>query len=249
MNILDAFEYNQHFVAMMNVINVARLNPPESGDKHHIIPKCWFRMNNLPIDNSKENLVLLSKEQHGKVHKLMSLCAKDEQLKKNMVLVAHLMGLPATSLKYTPTDETRKKMSEAQKGRTFSDESRRKMSEAAKNKVLSAETRRKISESNKGRIVTEETRRKISEAQKGRHLSEEHYRNVCEANKKVSKDKCRKISEALKGKPTWNKGKVTSEFGKAFKERYDMTSNDDIKLYRKEYYFYKKYNKFSWEVK
>lgn len=40
-NILEVFEYNQHFVAMMNVINSARLNPPNKGHKHHIIPKCW----------------------------------------------------------------------------------------------------------------------------------------------------------------------------------------------------------------
>ena len=232
MNILDAFEYNQHFVAMMNVINTARLNPPESGDKHHIIPRCWFTMNNLPIDNSDENLVLLTKEQHGKVHKLMSLCAKDEQLKRNMVIAAHLMGLPTTSLKYTHTDEARKKMSEAHKGLH-----------------LSEEHRRKISEAQKGRIVTEETRRKISEAQKGRPFSEEHYRNICEANKKVTKDKCRKISESHKGKPSWNKGKSNSIFGKAFQEHYGITSHDDIKLYKKEYYFYKCNNKFSWEVK
>lgn len=33
-NVCEVFEYNQHFVAMMNVINAARLNPPESGHNH-----------------------------------------------------------------------------------------------------------------------------------------------------------------------------------------------------------------------
>ena len=231
MNIFEVFEYNQHFVAMTNIINAARLNPPESGHKHHIVPKCWFRMNNLPIDNSKDNLVLLSKEQHCKIHKLMSLCAKDKHLKIKMVLAAQFMGLPATSLKYTPTDETRKKMSEAHKGLH-----------------LSEEHRRKIGESQKGRIVTEETRRKLSESLKGRPLSEEHYRKVCEANKKVSEDRCRKISEANKGKPSWNKCKVNSEFGKAFKEHYGITNSDDRKLYKKEYNFYRYNGHFSWEV-
>ena len=181
MNILDVFEYNQHFVAMMNIINMARLNPPESGDKHHIIPRCWFTMNNLPIDNSDENLVLLNKEQHGKVHKLMSLCAKDEQLKRNMVIAAHLMGLPTTSLKYTPTDETRKKMSEAHKGLH-----------------LSEEHRRKISESKKGHTVTVETLRKMSEALSGN--KNPMYR------KKHSEISRIKMSEAKKGKKSWNKG-------------------------------------------
>ena len=55
MDLSNVFEYNQHFVAMMNVINTARLNAPESGHKHHIVPKCWFKLHNLPVDNSKDN--------------------------------------------------------------------------------------------------------------------------------------------------------------------------------------------------
>ena len=81
-------------------------------------------------------------------------------------------------------------------------ESRRKMSEAHKGKKHSAETRRKISEAHKGKKPNNfgkkhsaETRRKISEANKGKTLSEEHRR---------------KISEAKKGKPSWNKGKTLS---------------------------------------
>ena len=183
--LLDVFEYNQHFVAMMNIINMARLNPPESGDKHHIIPKCWFKMNNLPIDNSDANLVLLTKEQHGKVHKLMSLCAKDEQLKRNMVIAAHLMGLPTTSLKYTPTKEVIQKISEALKGNTFwlgkhhSDESRKKISASMKGKLkgrtLTDDVKKKLSvlklgEKNPffGKHHSEETRKKMSESRRGK---------------------------------------------------------------------------------
>ena len=76
--------------------------------------------------------------------------------------------------------ETRKKMSEAQKGE--------------KNhffgKHHSEETRRKISEVKKGKKrkpLTEETRRKISEAQKGKKrgpMSEEHRRKISEAVKR-----------------------------------------------------------------
>ena len=183
--LLDVFEYNQHFVAMMNIINMARLNPPESGDKHHIIPRCWFKMNNLPIDNSDANLVLLTKEQHGKVHKLMSLCAKDEQLKRNMVIAAHLMGLPTTSLKYTPTKEVIQKISEALKGNTFwlgkhhSDESRKKISASMKGKLkgrtLTDNVKKKMSvlklgEKNPfyGKHHTEESRKKMSESRRGK---------------------------------------------------------------------------------
>ena len=51
--------------------------------------------------------------------------------------------------------ETRKKLSEANKGKHPSEESRKKMSEARKGKSLSAETRKKMSEANKGKHLSE----------------------------------------------------------------------------------------------
>lgn len=73
------------------------------------------------------------------------------------------------------SDETRRKMSEANRRRTFSDETRKKISEAMKSeknpfysKHLSEEIRNKISEAMKGRTLSEDHRRKISEAAKRR---------------------------------------------------------------------------------
>ena len=107
------------------------------------------------------------------------------------------------------------------KGRKHSEESRRKMSEAKKGKKLSEETRRKLSKAFKGK----------PSPNKGKTFSEEWRRN---------------LSEAHKGKT--HKGITTSIFGKAFYEHYGLTESDDIKLYMKEYGFYKYYGKFSWEV-
>lgn len=77
--ILECFEYNQHFVTMMNIINYSRLtNKDGNFEKHHIIPRCWFNKHNLPVDNSENNLVKLTIEQHRKVHRLAVLCAKEE---------------------------------------------------------------------------------------------------------------------------------------------------------------------------
>ena len=53
------------------------------------------------------------------------------------------------------------------KGRTVTDETRHKISEANKGKTNSAEHRRKISESMKGIVRSEDTRKKMSEAKKG----------------------------------------------------------------------------------
>ena len=115
------------------------------------------------------------------------------------------------------SEETRRKMSEAHKGRKLSEEHRRKLSEAHKNP--SEETRRKMSEGQKGRKLSEETRRKISKANKGKTRSEEHCRKLSEARKgkkhpfygkKHSVEHRRKISEAQKGKKHHSYGKKHS---------------------------------------
>ena len=66
-----------------------------------------------------------------------------------------------------PSDEIKKKMSEAQKGKSHSDETKKKISEAGKNRApASDETRQKLSEAAKGKKLgprSEETKRKISE--------------------------------------------------------------------------------------
>lgn len=162
--VLKCFTYNQHFVAMMNIINSSRLNPPESGHKHHIIPKCWFRMNNLPIDNSKDNLVLLSYEDHVKVHKLAILCADTKEMASKMGYAVHRL-LKGQFKGIHHTEETKQKMSESHKGRTFSDESRIKMSEANRGK----------NNPMYGKQHTEETRRKISESKKGQNNGTHWY--------------------------------------------------------------------------
>ena len=89
------------------------------------------------------------------------------------------------------SDETRRKMSEALKGKPRSKEIRRKISEAHKGKTHSEKSRRNMSESQKGKTFSEETKRKLSEAKKGKTHSEETKR---------------KLSEANKGRKWWNDG-------------------------------------------
>ena len=78
-----------------------------------------------------------------------------------------------------PSEETKKKMSEAKKGRTFTEEHRRKMSEAKKgeNHPLF------------GHHHSEESRRKISAAKKGKHHSEETKKKMSDTAKKRWKNK------------------------------------------------------------
>ena len=178
--IFEVFNQNsKYYVEMMNVILKAKNNPPEKGQVHHIIPRCWFKHYNLEVDNSISNTVLLTWEDHKLVHSLAYKCAKEKWFKSKMACAAHWMG--DKEIKYNPTEETRRKMGEAQKGKMpwnagkhLSEETKRKIGEAGKGKKRSEETRRKMSESRKGKKFTEETRRKISERLKGIIFSKEH---------------------------------------------------------------------------
>lgn len=85
-----------------------------------------------------------------------------------------------------PSEETRRKMSEAQKGKHISEEQRKKHSEALRGKKRGTRSevwKMHLSESlkgrtawNKGKHWPEETRRKISESKKGKRISGEHKR-------------------------------------------------------------------------
>lgn len=104
----------------------------------------------------------------------------------------------------TATEEIRRKLSEAKKGKqiwlgkTHSEETKQKISETLKCNPLNEERKRKISEAKKGQQPwlgkqhSEETKQKISESLKGKPLSEETKR---------------KISQSSKGRIPWNKGK------------------------------------------
>lgn len=152
-NILEVFEYNQHFVAMMNIINSARLNPPSKGHNHHIIPQCWFKLHNLPVDNSKDNLVLLTIEDHQKVHKLSAMCIIGSDMRSAMGFATHILHGTFSGLHHTK--DTCRKISKSLKGKF--------KGKTPWNKGMPAW--------NKGKsdIYSDETKSKMSEAKKGRH--------------------------------------------------------------------------------
>jgi hypothetical protein len=96
---------------------------------------------------------------------------------------------------YKLSNETRKRMSEAKKGKKLlghlvSDETKKKMSESQKghqgyykDKNLSDETKKKMSEAKKGKKFTDEHKRKLSESLLGRKLSEEHKKAMSETKR------------------------------------------------------------------
>ena len=130
-------------------------------------------------------LIFLTKSEHMRLHKI-------GENNQNFGKLAWNNGKHLS-------EETRQKLSEANKGnpswmkgKHHSEESRKKIGAARKGKHRSEETRLKISSALKGKSLSAETCQKLSEALKGKHHSAETRK---------------KISEALKGKPTCIKGK------------------------------------------
>ena len=50
---------------------------PRFTHKHHIVPKCWYKLMRLEIDNSFTNLVNLSQREHFLAHYYLCLCTDD----------------------------------------------------------------------------------------------------------------------------------------------------------------------------
>lgn len=175
MMITDVFDIeSEYYKEMMNIIIYSKLNKPEKGDIHHIIPKCYYKHYNMEIDNSISNTVLLTWENHKKVHNLAYKCAKHFWLKNKLACACYRFG--DTEPKHIMTEETKRKLSEAHKGRKLSEEHKKKISESNKGeksywygKKLSEETRKKMSDSQKCKTISEETKKKMSENLKRRY--------------------------------------------------------------------------------
>lgn len=126
---------------------------------------------------------------------------------------------------WTHSEETRKKISQIQKGRkqtpehienarlgrlknlhkrkkpTYSEEGLKRLKESNKNRVVSEETRKKRSESMKKIKKTEEWKNKISEGNKGKIISDETRKKLRESHLGISPSK-ESIEKMLKTRST-----------------------------------------------
>lgn len=180
-------------------------------EKHHIIPKC------MGGSNDPTNLVRLTPEAHYVAHQLLVKIYPDNH---KLLFAAHRMSSgkyrnnklyswlkrnhAAAMRERSPSAETRKKISQASKGRPsrkkgipLSAETKAKLSAALKGRVstkprksVSDETKAKLSVASKGRTspnkgkpLSAETKAKLSIAGKGRPKSDDHKAKISAAHK------------------------------------------------------------------
>lgn len=166
--------------------------PSYEDTKYRGSSKIWYNnlsedtIQNLLVKEILEDSILSSEELNQAEIRWIS-----ENIKNPLCKNAHIPSIGFYP-KGPKSEETKRKMSEAWKHRKVSDETRLKMSIAQKGKKkkpFTDEHKRKISIAtsinNTGRKLSEEHKRKLSEAatkrQTGRKLSEEHRKRIAES--------------------------------------------------------------------
>ena len=154
----------EKLVKLMND-NVNRVKENGKTDLHHIIPQCWFKNMNFPVDNSKTNTINLLYKDHLQAHIYLYNCTEGE-LKSQMALCIIYM------LREKKLDATMFDLENYQKVR---EEASKKVSERNYKYWSIPENKNKLRERNKGNKVwlgrhhTEETKKKMSEIMKGKN--------------------------------------------------------------------------------
>ena len=80
---LGVFIDNEYLDNYCNLIESNRDTPVKKycTQNHHIIPRCYYRLNNIKVDNSEENRVNLLFKDHVKAHCYIVLCSVDSLFK------------------------------------------------------------------------------------------------------------------------------------------------------------------------
>ena len=128
-----------------------------------------------------------------------------QQMKKLWQNPAHKEKMCLLTTGQKRTEETKRKISEANKGkfvgRKITELTKQKIALSTKGHKVSDNTKLKISAANKGKKRTEKTKKKISIIQIGKRASEETKRKMSDAHRgrQFSKESRKKMSEARKG--------------------------------------------------
>lgn len=146
--------------------------------KHHIIPRCYYKYNKLNVDNSKDNLINLLYKDHILAHIYLSMCFSVDWLmyvnnisiyfmlnKYNIEgIIDELSLLEDFQLKYENNKKLNYKFNPMFNEQLKAHHDEIMKSEEVRNKISST-VKKNIKE---GKFFTEEHKRKLSESARGR---------------------------------------------------------------------------------
>ena len=170
------FLNNKYSTWYYNIINKSK-NRLLNGykERHHIIPKC------MGGKDTKDNIAILTAREHFIVHLLLCKFTTGQE-KMKMLYAFHAMCTFKNASRYNKVNS--RLVDKIRSNFKFTDEHKRKISEAHKGKTISKEMIEKLRQSaigNKhclGKKASLETRLKMSALRKGRKLTEEHKRKI-----------------------------------------------------------------------
>ena len=164
-------DYLQNYIELINA-NINTKAEKYKTNRHHIIPRCVFKLKGEPVDNSKDNIVNLSHSDHFLAHYYLSNCftgtlkfynslaCRYVETKYNLPIEAIVDNLEV----YQQLCENAIKISAQQKLGTKNPHT--------------PEWNKKISEANKGRVCSEEMKQYLSKLNKGKKLTGAALYNV-----------------------------------------------------------------------
>lgn len=227
LGIVENNEYLDNYCQLI-IDNKDSLKQLHKTQSHHIIPRYYYKQNNLQVNNDKHNLVNLFYKDHILAHYYLALCSNSEKfIYANVSAIYKMSNCTQTLIednviefftsldKYQQLYETHARYQGSHlKGKSQTPEHVAKRVHKNTGQKRSLETRQKMSAWQKGVPKSEQARKNMSEAQK-RYMqteSEEHRRaRIAKANEtkyNKSDEEKRKISEKISKAM---KGKVVSE--------------------------------------
>ena len=226
--VMDIFERNEQYPKKI----------VKGRNLHHKFPRSFSKKLGEEVDNDKDNLISLSLADHFLVHYYYYKLAK-KGFRQSMATAFTFMA--KKSIKYMSPDTA---------------EMIAKDYEEAANELKSAlkEYYKTHEVWNKGKTYSDEYREKISKALT-EYCSKESVKKYRSEQRKgkphphkggfQSEGKGRKISEASKLRTP--ESRLKTDFGKKFYEHFNLQQIDNKNLYAREYKFYRKFGKCSWE--
>ena len=158
-------------------------------EKHHIVPRC------MGGDNSEDNLVYLTAEEHYVAHQLLVKIYPNE---KGLIFAANLLC----------TDSHGNRVSNKQYGWLKARMSAAKMGMSPGNKGKPSPNKGKPNKKNSERVCTDETRKKRSLGNTGKIRTAEHKETYSAAQKKLYAKPGVKEKRSLIMKEWWAKRKL-----------------------------------------